>query len=1236
MNLSSYPSNCPDCGSKLVKRHRRDGSGAFWGCSAWSKNGGCRFTREDRLAHRPITWKDNFRWARLQAQYLSIGSSPSFLTLENADKLKVATSKTLLLTRISNDVAPSPYREICDGLCKMLLRGEYAFPGFAVEAELLNELPAKYKPKPLTDGDPEIGYEDLISVTPESVLSCLASRFSETVDFKPLNHLSFDSEREASFFTQWIPKALGSAAVAWFTPQAPLDMLLNSLGEDAVSFRRCDFMFYVPGHYPIIIEIDGDDHQRKRQADKARDAALLRHKIDTIRIPNAEIDKLWGPNLKTLEERCNAVLQSLRADPEQHFTAETLLKSSECSQLQFALVNAVSNGFPVGTQGTVKVVLKGDLPSVSLLKATFKDLNELLSHYSGLFGIEGIKPLTFVLEDDATKSKNAMSVKLQLNASPAILDEIEAEIDTVLCRAILPCELLPPKTNTRKKLKLTLGRKNTEKHLTFFLNYVFRKRAFRGQQLDAIVNVLSDKDTLVLQPTGAGKSIIYQLSGLLMPGVTIVIDPIKALIEDQVRGLKEHRISRAAGLMSNDGDPLELQQMMAAISANHVDFILMSPERLLIQSFRDALASLMRQTTVNLAVIDEAHCLSQWGHEFRFAYLRLAENLRKYCSDTINGAPKLLAMTGTASRTVLKEMIAEIGIRLTDEASIIKPTSFNRKELQFSVLRLNKGGATFGELNNTLKQIPKRLNKEPEHFYALNGRKTNSGIIFTPHARGATHGLIPIRDQISKELSGSVGVFASTAPKEFDRREWEIVKNKHAEAFKQNKEPILIATKAFGMGVDKPNIRWTVHMGIPSSLEAFYQEAGRAGRDRKPSHCAVIYSETDENYTNQVLDPSNSLEEMKKLYQDRKPSDDVDRALFFHLNSFTSVRDELRVIKSLLKLARDCSGSSTHEIAYTDDWLGSSVQPNKEDYERAIVRMSYCALIDDYTTNYSAKTFRVTFAKYDFKRSKQKLENYISKVQPAKLRACIEEIDKIALKPLGGQPALLCEMIIKFTYDTIERSRRRMMLEAIQMARNGIDDTQIRERLLSYLEEGANAARVSELAEAENLEFSAWFELSDSIASASDARELRGDVSRILESYPYHAGLLLIRSISEALSGNGNSAVIKENLKAALINDMVNKVQLNDVLSELLNRTTLDLQSLVEPLLTILFEGFESDNINITRSLAAKLKGVSEGWPSEQRNTAIQFVSLVELGGIIPALAKQSDNLTKALNLMRN
>jgi hypothetical protein len=338
----------------------------------------------------------------------------------------------------------------------------------------------------------------------------------------------------------------------------------------------------------------------------------------------------------------------------------------------------------------------------------------------------------------------------------------------------------------------------------------------------------------------------------------------------------------------------------------------------------------------------------------------------------------------------------------------------------------------------------------------------------------------------------------------------------------------------------------------------------------------------------------------------------------------------------LLQKADYCKSSKTIELAYSSNDDKSSKVVKKADWERALTRMSYCNLIEDYTTNYSGNTFNITFAEYDFIRAKKKLVNYITKVQPAQLKLKSAQIDEIKSKPNQQQPAYFCRLVIEFTYDIIERSRRRMMIESVQLARNGKTDQQIRERLLNYLEEGANTARVGFLAEQTVLLFEDWFELTDSISNRTEARELRGDVSRALEAYPNHSGLLLARSISEALAGDGDANLIKTNIKAAIEEGMSkyakNENEINELFLSLLKRSNEGLIEIVEPLLEILLETLEDGYMVLDKQLAELLVLVSEVWIAEHRNMALQLSYIINIKRVIPLLAIQADKIEKAFD----
>ena len=1111
---------CPKCGAHLERKKNKSGS-TFIGCSAW-KRSGCKYKRSDERVKTAVLWEDGYNWHTHKPEYSSIGSAPSFI---DTTSIKDEAAKSLFLFKKNSTPKTKYIQLMCQAITKLLARGEYAYPTLGIEKHLIKTSKLENQPLPLDPSLGTLGYDHKLSLSRPALFRSLYNdtQHIERSETKSWSMIPFDSGREDWFFNHWIPTNLGPKAQHWFIPQAPIDIFLTSLGEIDNSQRRADFMLFVPG-MAYVIELDGEDHKAKWRADKRRDELLNQYHVKTIRIPNHEIDKGDGPKLNELKKVFEAIIKPEVFEADELELARLLRLSCDATKLQYALIRALSKGFPLGQNNTVNVRIDApDLPS-ELIKVAIKDLNELLSHYHNLFIGDASSPIQFNVNPKQQSDCSKLHVSFYRNNSPTDLTAKQLEADVVVSRGIVPSQLKLNVGPKLKKPKLVCDNNQAYGSLKHFLNYIFRKSDFREHQFEAIANVLRDKDTLTLLPTGAGKSIIYQLSGMLLPGVTIVVDPISALIDDQQYGLLSHGINRVAALRGSRVNNSARDEMMAAIAANQIDYILLSPERMLIQAFREYLTSMMEQTGINLAVIDEAHCLSQWGHDFRFAYLRLSENLRRYCSDKLNGKPKILAMTGTASRTVLKEMIAEIGISLEDDESIIKPTSFNRSELTFSVKYINHGGHTFPELNETLQSLPRQLSKDQETFFDLNGGYTNSGIIFTPYAGGQEHGLLAVRKAVMPDKDVPIGIFAGTPPRKMEEGKWEQEKTEHARKFKENKEPILIATKAFGMGVDKPNIRWTIHLGMPQSIEAFYQEAGRAGRDRHPSHCSILFSETDPSYTDQLLDPSISLDEMNKRYKDRKPRDDIDRAARFHLGAFSSIAEELKIIEELLKKASNCDNHTVALLNYDlpkskqgdDKERYKKIQKRMGDLERALVRMSYCGLVDDYTKNYSSNELTVSFRQYSYKHSRMLIEEYVKKVQPARLRSIENSIIDIASESAEDQPKLFCKIMIDFTYDIIERSRRRMMFEAVQMARYGISDEYIRNRVIEYLQEGAHSARLIELAESTSLDFTDWFELVDSVSEVEDAEELRGDISRILESYSDHAGLLFSLALTEA------------------------------------------------------------------------------------------------------------------------
>ena len=256
---------------------------------------------------------------------------------------------------------------------------------------------------------------------------------------------------------------------------------------------------------------------------------------------------------------------------------------------------------------------------------------------------------------------------------------------------------------------------------------VFAKPELREGQFEALAEVLAGHDCAVLLPTGAGKSMIYQLAGLCLPGSTLVVDPLVALMEDQIHGLRMHGIDRAVGISSRTRDlPRE---------PGDAHFIFVTPERLQRQKFRNELAAAAQTTPVNLAVIDEAHCVSEWGHDFRPAYLNFGMTLRGACNGAL-GKPPLLALTGTASRAVLKDVLFQLGIRQENENSIVRPSTFDRPELSYRVVLATPDDSEV-RLQGELRAMSGYFGAVAATFFEPTGRSnTYSGIVFVPTVNG--------------------------------------------------------------------------------------------------------------------------------------------------------------------------------------------------------------------------------------------------------------------------------------------------------------------------------------------------------------------------------------------------------------------------------------------------------------------------------------------------------------------
>jgi ATP-dependent DNA helicase RecQ len=318
--------------------------------------------------------------------------------------------------------------------------------------------------------------------------------------------------------------------------------------------------------------------------------------------------------------------------------------------------------------------------------------------------------------------------------------------------------------------------------------------AFRPGQEPIITSLLSGRDVLALLPTGAGKSICYQVPGLLLPGITLVISPLIALMKDQVYQLLSRGIPAAA--VHSGLSTTQVQDILNHAIDGKYKFLYLSPERLKTKAFQQA----QNYLNVSLLAVDEAHCVSKWGHDFRPAYLEM--------SDFRSGNYPIIALTATATKDVREDIVKGLGLRKPQ----LEVQSFARKNLSYHV-----------------KQVDDKLS----FLYEFLKSHPGSAIIYARTRKRTTE----IADYLNLKGLPASFYHAGLSHQERNQRQDEWVKKSDA---------VMVATNAFGMGIDKPNVRAVVHYDLCDNLEAYYQESGRAGRDGLPSSALLLFSRADE------------------------------------------------------------------------------------------------------------------------------------------------------------------------------------------------------------------------------------------------------------------------------------------------------------------------------------------------------------------------------------------------------
>ena len=367
------------------------------------------------------------------------------------------------------------------------------------------------------------------------------------------------------------------------------------------------------------------------------------------------------------------------------------------------------------------------------------------------------------------------------------------------------------------------------------LKRYFGYDSFRPGQSGLVDAILAGRDVLGVMPTGAGKSVCYQIPATLLPGVTIVISPLISLMRDQVDALNDAGIPAAYVNTTQGGD--EQAMVLAQAAQGDIRLLYVAPERLETERFRN----FATRVPISLVAVDEAHCVSQWGQDFRSSYLGIGEFIAG-----LPARPTVAAFTATATERVRRDIIGILGLN----APQVTVTGFDRENLYFDVLKI--------ETKYKAAWVARYVAEHPDEsgiVYCATRKETEALAAALNHTVPALRGAAGGSAADSVMRDGPVAVaYHGGMPAD--------VRNQAQRDFVTDAVPVVVATNAFGMGIDKSNVRYVIHHNMPESSEAYYQEAGRAGRDGEPSRCTLLWNESDIVTRRRLLDMDNDNERL--------------------------------------------------------------------------------------------------------------------------------------------------------------------------------------------------------------------------------------------------------------------------------------------------------------------------------------------------------------------------------------